>query len=166
MRHLKSGRKLGRNSEHRDAMMSNMVASLVSEERIQTTDTRAKELRRIAEHLVTLAKRAEAAKHDPKLSPTTKTAKNVFYRRLAYRTLRNQELVNKLFDVITPRFLKLEDGKPWNGGYTRIIKVGNRHGDNAPVSFIEYIGAPLKRKIIKRQEEIPETPEETPENPS
>lgn len=165
MRHLKSGRKLGRNSEHRDAMMSNMVASLVSEERIKTTDTRAKELRRVAEHLVTLAKRAETAKQNTDLSPTVKTAKNVFYRRLAYRTLRNQDLVNKLFDEITPRFLKLEDGKPWNGGYTRIIKIGNRNGDNAPLSFIEFIGAPLKRKVIKRQEEpLPEpTPEETPE---
>ena len=165
MRHRKSGRKLGRNSEHRDAMMSNMVSSLVAEERIQTTDARAKELRGLAEHLVTIAKRAETAKHDPKLQPTAKTAANVFYRRMAYRTLRNQDLVNKLFDVITPRFLKLENGKPWGGGYTRIIKVGNRHGDNAPISLIEFIGAPVKRKIIKpKEEEIADDTEGTPES--
>lgn len=158
MRHLKSGRKLSRNSEHRHAMLSNMVASLVAEERIKTTDTRAKELRRVAEHLVTIAKRAAAAKADPKLNQAAISAKNVFYRRLAFETLRNQELVNKLFDELTPRFQKLPDGKPWGGGYTRIVKVGRRNGDNAPISLIEFIGAPIKRKAIQAPEEAPAAP--------
>lgn len=149
MRHQKSGRKLGRNSEHRRAMLSNMAASLVEEERIQTTDTRAKELRRVAEHLITLAKRAEAAKADPALGEAAKAAAGVHYRRLAFRTLRRHELVKKLFDVLTPRFAKLPDGRVWGGGYTRIIKVGRRLGDNAPVSMIEFIGAPVKVRVVK-----------------
>lgn len=160
MRHLKAGRKLGRNSEHRRAMLSNLAASLVSEERLITTDTRAKELRRVAEHLITLAKRAEAAKASAELSEAEKVAAGVHYRRLAFRTLKNETLVKKLFDVLTPRYAKLKDGRPWGGGYTRILKVGRRVGDNAPTALIEFIGAEVKRKVIKR---APEAPAEAPE---
>jgi large subunit ribosomal protein L17 len=134
-------------------MLNNMAASLVAEERIKTTDTRAKELRRVAEHLITLAKRAEQAKADPQLQPAEKTAAGIHYRRLVFRTLKNHGLVQKLFDELTPRFLKLEDGRPWGGGYTRIVKVGRRQGDNAPISLIEFIGAKPKVKIINRAEE-------------
>jgi large subunit ribosomal protein L17 len=141
-------------------MLSNLAASLVAEERLITTDTRAKELRRVAEHLVTLAKRAEAAKADAQLSEAQKTAAGVHYRRLVFRTLKNEALVKKLFEVITPRFMKLPDGKPWGGGYTRVLKVGRRVGDNAPTALIEFIGAEVKRKIIKR---APEPEADAPE---
>src|SRR5262249_7285720 len=124
-------------------MLSNLAASLVAEERLTTTEARAKELRRVAEHLVTLAKRATAASGDKGLSEAQKIAAGIHYRRLVFRTLRKHELVKKLFDEITPRFAKLPDGRPWGGGYTRILKVGRRQGDNAPVSLIEFIGAEI-----------------------
>jgi large subunit ribosomal protein L17 len=116
MRHLKSGRKLNRTPSHRKAMLSNMAMSLLQHERIQTTDAKAKEVRRVAERLITLAKKGGLAN-----------------RRLAYRTVRDQEILTKLFEEIGPRYAE----RP--GGYTRIIKVGNRRGDNAPVSLIELV---------------------------
>jgi large subunit ribosomal protein L17 len=149
MRHQKSGRKLGRNSTHRHAMMSNLAASLVAEERITTTDARAKELRRVAEHLVTLARRASKTTG----SDAEKAAAGVHYRRLVQETLGKQDLVKKFFDEIVPRVSKQDDGKPRNGGYTRILKVRRRAGDNAPLSLIEFLGAPIKAKVIKRKEE-------------
>lgn len=116
MRHNKSGRRLGRNSSHRKAMLRNMVTSLLDHERITTTDARAKEVRKIAEKLITLGKRGD-----------------LHARRQALSVVFDKKIVAKLFDRLAPRF----QDRP--GGYTRIIKVGNRLGDNAPVSIIELV---------------------------
>jgi large subunit ribosomal protein L17 len=117
MRHLNSGRKLGRTSAHRTALFRNMATSLFRHERIETTDAKAKELRSYAEKLITLAKRGD-----------------LHARRQAYQDIRDQEVLAKLFADIGPRF------KTRNGGYTRIIKSRIRKGDNAPISIIELVG--------------------------
>jgi large subunit ribosomal protein L17 len=117
MRHLKSGRKLSRNSSHRWALMRNLVTSLLRDEKIQTTDPKAKELRRWADRVITLGK--EGSLHA---------------RRRALGIVQDKAVVRKLFDTIAPRF------KDRAGGYTRIIKVGWRRGDAAPVSLIELVG--------------------------
>ncbi|MBN1140704.1 MAG: 50S ribosomal protein L17 [Deltaproteobacteria bacterium] len=116
MRHNNSGRRLGRNTSHRQAMMRNMVTSLIEHERITTTDNRAKELRKIAERMVTLGKRSD-----------------LHARRLAREIVRDPKMVTKLFNLIGPRFQNRQ------GGYTRIIKIGNRLGDNARLSRIEFV---------------------------
>ncbi len=116
MRHNKSGRRLGRNSSHRKAMLRNLVTSLLDHERITTTDARAKEVRKLAEKMITLGKRGD-----------------LHARRQALSVIFDKTVVAKLFDRLAPRY---EDRK---GGYTRIIKVGNRAGDNASVSIIEFV---------------------------
>ncbi|WOG27457.1 50S ribosomal protein L17 [Endozoicomonas sp. 8E] len=119
MRHRKSGRKLNRNSSHRKAMFKNMTASLVEHEVIKTTLPKAKELRRVAEPLITLAKEDSVAN-----------------RRLAFDRLRNKETVGKLFSELGPRF------KERPGGYIRILKCGFRKGDNAPMAIVELLDRP------------------------
>ena len=114
MRHLKSGRKLNRNSSHRHAMFRNMVTSLLLHEHLHTTDAKAKELRRFAERIITLGKRG-----------------TLHARRQALSFVRSRRVVAKLFDDIAPRFSE----RP--GGYTRITKIGIRRGDAAPISLIE-----------------------------
>lgn len=117
MRHLKKGRKLNRTSTHRRAMLRNMATSLFRHERIETTHPKAKELRGYAERLITLAKKGDLSA-----------------RRRAFRDIRDQEVLRKLFGDIAERF----DGRP--GGYTRVTKVRYRRGDNAPISIIELVG--------------------------
>jgi len=114
MRHLKSGRKLNRSSSHRHAMWRNMVTSLLQHEHLQTTDAKAKELRRWAERIITLGKRG-----------------SLHARRQALAFVRSRGVVAKLFDDIAPRF------RDRPGGYTRITKLGSRRGDAAPISLIE-----------------------------
>ena len=116
MRHRKSGKKLNRNSSHRQAMFRNMAVSLIEHEVIKTTVVKAKELRRFAEPLITLSK------EDP-----------VANRRLAFNRTRSKAAVGKLFSEIGPR------SKDRNGGYTRILKCGSRKGDSAPMAFIELV---------------------------
>jgi len=116
MRHRKSGRQLNRNSSHRKAMFSNMANSLLDQEIIKTTLPKAKELRRVAEPLITMAK-----------------ADSVANRRLAFSRLRDKEMVGKLFTELGPRF------KDRPGGYTRIMKCGFRSGDAAPMAYIELV---------------------------
>jgi large subunit ribosomal protein L17 len=116
MRHLKAGKKLGRTSSHRLATMRNMVTSFLQHEQIETTDAKAKELKRLADKMVSLGKRGD-----------------LHARRQAMSILRDESVGKKLFDDIAPRF------KDRSGGYTRILKVGRRHGDNAPVSIIELV---------------------------
>lgn len=116
MRHRKTGRKLGRNSSHRRALFRNMVTSLFEHERIQTTDAKAKEVRRIAERLITLGKRGGLHAH-----------------RQAVAYVRDKGVVAKLFSEISPRYAQ----RP--GGYTRIVKIGARRGDNAPMSVLELV---------------------------
>ena len=115
MRHNKSGRKLNRNSSHRKAMFSNMANSLFDHEIIKTTLPKAKELRRVAEPIITLAKTDSVAN-----------------RRSAFAKLRDKEMVGKLFNELAPRY------KDRPGGYTRILKCGFRSGDAAPMAYIEY----------------------------
>jgi len=119
MRHRKSGRHLNRNSTHRKAMFSNMANSLFEHEIIKTTLPKAKELRRVAEPLITMAKEDSAAK-----------------RRLAFSRLRDKAAVGKLFNELGPRY------KQRPGGYTRIMKCGFRPGDAAPMAYIELIDRP------------------------
>jgi len=133
MRHRKSGRKLNRNSAHRTAMFKNMTASLVEHEVIKTTLPKAKELRRVAEPLITLAKNDSVAN-----------------RRLAFDRLRNKETVGKLFNELGPRYSE----RP--GGYTRILKCGYRAGDNAPMAYIELVGRPLSDVEAEPEVEIVE----------
>ena len=116
MRHNKSGKRLGRNSSHRKAMMRNMVTSLFAHEKITTTDIRAKELRKIADKMITLGKRGD-----------------LHARRQALQVIRDRKVVGKLFDLVAPRY------KDRPGGYTRIIKLGQRTGDNASLSLIELV---------------------------
>lgn len=120
MRHRKSGRKFSRTSAHRKAMFRNMTASLVEHELIKTTLPKAKELRRVAEPLITLSKNDSVAN-----------------RRLAFSRLRDDAAVAKLFDELGPRY----NERP--GGYLRILKCGFRAGDNAPMAFVELVGRPL-----------------------
>lgn len=119
MRHRKSGRQLNRNSSHRKAMFRNMSASLFEHELIKTTLPKAKELRRVAEPLITLAK--------------TDTVAN---RRLAFDRLRDRALVTKLFNELGPRY----NERP--GGYLRILKCGLRAGDKAPMAYVELVDRP------------------------
>ena len=119
MRHHKIGRALGRNSSHRKAMFANMAVSLFTHEQIRTTLPKAKELRRVAEPLITLAKTPSVAN-----------------RRLAYARLRDREAVSKLFDTLGPRF------QDRAGGYTRILKCGPRSGDNAPMAYVQLLDRP------------------------
>ncbi len=119
MRHQKSGRKLGRNSSHRKAMYRNMAASLFRHETIKTTLPKAKELRRVAEPLITLAKQDGVSR-----------------RRLAYSRLRDDVAVGKLFNELGPRF------KDRPGGYLRILKMGYRAGDAAPMALVQLLDQP------------------------
>ena len=119
MRHRKSGRQLNRNSSHRKAMFQNMTVSLLNHEIIKTTLPKAKELRRVAEPIITLGKKPSLAN-----------------RRLAFNRLRDREMVVKLFDVLGPRYAQR------NGGYLRILKSGFRQGDNAPMALVELMDRP------------------------
>ena len=116
MRHNNTGRRLGRKPDHRAHMMRNMVTSFLEHERITTTDTRAKELRKVVERMITLGKRGE-----------------LHARRQALQVIRDEKVVAKLFDLIAPRY----QDRP--GGYTRIIKLNPRVGDRAPMAVIELV---------------------------
>jgi len=120
MRHRKSGRQLNRNSSHRKAMFRNMAVSLFEHEVIKTTLPKAKELKRVAEPLITLAKNDSVAN-----------------RRLAFARTGSKEMVGKLFSDIGPRYAE----RP--GGYTRILKCGYRAGDAAPMAFVELVDRPI-----------------------
>jgi len=116
MRHRKSGRKLGRSTSHRRALFRNLVTSLLEHERIETTDAKAKDLRRVAERMITLGKRGD-----------------LHARRLAMRTIQSKVVTAKVFEVLAERFRDRE------GGYTRVMKVRTRVGDAAPMSIIELV---------------------------
>lgn len=119
MRHRNSNRKLNRTSSHRQAMLRNMATSLLRYEVIRTTLPKAKELRRVAEPLITLSKNATLAN-----------------RRLAFNRLRDRDVVGKLFSELGPRY------QARNGGYLRILKCGFRNGDNAPMALVELVDRP------------------------
>jgi large subunit ribosomal protein L17 len=142
MRHRKSGRQLNRNSSHRQAMFRNMATSLIECEVIKTTLPKAKELRKVAEPLITLAKEDSVAN-----------------RRLAFARTRSKAAVGKLFTELGPRY----QARP--GGYTRILKCGFRTGDAAPMAYIELVGRPIAEvedfdADLAGAEEVVETVEE------
>ena len=126
MRHRHSGRQLNRNSSHRKAMFKNMTISLVEHELIRTTLAKAKELRRVAEPLITLSRKDSVAN-----------------RRLAFRRLGNKEAVGKLFSELGPRY----EGRP--GGYIRILKCGYRAGDKAPMAYVELVDRPQTAVLVE-----------------
>lgn len=130
MRHRKSGRHLNRTSSHRQAMFKNMAVSLIEHELIKTTLPKAKELRRVAEPLITLAKTDSVAN-----------------RRLAFARTRSKAAVGKLFTDLGPRF----QDRP--GGYIRILKAGFRTGDNAPMAYVELIGRPQAEEVEVNEED-------------
>jgi large subunit ribosomal protein L17 len=124
MRHNKSGKRLGRNTPHRTAMLRNMVTSLFDHEKITTTDARAKELRKVVDRMITLGKRGD-----------------LHARRQVLSVIRDQKIVAKLFDQIGPRY------KDRPGGYTRIVKIGSRLGDNAPQSIIALVEEEITSQV-------------------
>jgi large subunit ribosomal protein L17 len=128
MRHQKTGKKLGRNSGHRKAMFRNMATSLFKHEQLVTTDAKAKELRPIAEKIISLAKRGD-----------------LHARRQAFSYLKDKTLTHRLFEEIKDRYLDRQ------GGYVRIVKKGNRKGDGAPISIIQLLpGEEVKKKAKKK----------------
>ena len=131
MRHRHSGRQLNRNSSHRKAMFKNMSVSLFDHELIRTTVAKAKELRRVSEKLITLAK-----------------VDSVANRRLAFARLRDRDAVTKLFTELGPRYAN----RP--GGYTRILKCGFRTGDKAPMAFVELVDRPIVEATVETAEEV------------
>lgn len=130
MRHRKSGRQLNRNSAHRQAMFKNMAVSLFEHELIKTTLPKAKELRRVAEPLITLAKEDSVAN-----------------RRLAFSRTRSKAAVGKLFNELGPRYAN----RP--GGYIRILKCGFRAGDNAPMAYVELVDRPADADAVEAAED-------------
>ena len=149
MRHRQKGRKLGRKKSHRELMLRNLVVSLFLNESVRTTLAKAKEARKLAEKLLTWGKRGD-----------------LHSRRLALRYVSDATVVKKIFDVLAPRF----EGR--NGGYTRIIKLGPRRGDNAPMAMLELIekteeaeekkAARRARKEARREAELKAEQEEEP----
>ena len=126
MHHGKAGSKLGRTSSHKEAMLRNMVTSIIKHERIRTTDMKAKELRKVAEKMITLGKKG-----------------SLHARRQALAVVRDKDMVSKLFGELTERYRNRA------GGYTRIVKAGYRFGDNAPVSILEFIPDEKKKEKAK-----------------
>lgn len=133
MYHRIAGRKLGRKADHKVALMKNLITSLIVHERIETTEAKAKELKKLADKMVTLGKKGDMAA-----------------LRLALKNIRSKEAVGKLFKEIAPRFTTR------NGGYTRVLKYRNRKGDGAPTAIIEWVGTmpkPAKPSAKKASEE-------------
>ncbi len=130
MRHRKAGRKLGRTSSHRDAMLRNMVTSLLEQERIVTTVPKAKEARRVAEQMITLGKRGD-----------------MHARRQALSYIRSKAIVAKLFDELSSQYAERQ------GGYTRIIRTGTRAGDAAPMAILELVNYQEGNKAVEAVQE-------------
>ena len=123
MRHLKKGRSLHRKSSHRKALLCNLAVSILTNGRVQTTEAKAKEVRGLVDRIITWGKRGD-----------------LHARRLAARQVRSRTIVKKIFDELAPRY------RDRPGGYTRIMKMGFRHGDNAPVVLMELVDHPLPDK--------------------
>ncbi|MDZ7370880.1 MAG: 50S ribosomal protein L17 [candidate division KSB1 bacterium] len=148
MRHLKSGRKLGRTYSHRKALLANIATSLLEHKSITTTTEKAKEARSVVERLITFAKKGDLAS-----------------RRQVLRVVRNKALVKELFETIAPMYADRQ------GGYTRVIKIGNRRGDNASMAVFELVGfenlkmEKIEKKRQKREEKAKKKAKEAGEEP-
>ena len=157
MRHKNSGRQFSRNSSHRRAMLRSLTANLIAHERIETTDAKAKELRRVAERVITKARRLGEVAYTPqdKLSLADRARRHAAQQQVAkflqrFATIDNGDDDAKKIDLIEKVFVELAQRyKDRAGGYTRITKVGNRRGDNAPISIIELVGADEEKKSDK-----------------
>jgi len=159
MRHRKSGRRLGRNAPHRKAMYRNMATSLLEHGRIQTTDAKAKELRRVVEKLITLSTRVTptaiaAADGD---AARRLTERRLHAVRQARVWVKDRTVLQKLFSEYSEQF----EGRP--GGYTRITKIGRRNGDNAPMSIIELVEEAFEPGKAKATASAPAAPESVEE---
>ena len=143
MRHARAGNRLSRTSEHRKALLSNMACSVLEYGRIRTTLAKAKVSRRVVDRLISLGKEG-----------------SVHSRRQAYRILKDRKVVKRLFADIAPRFLDCQ------GGYTRIFKLGERHGDNAMVALLELTRVPVEPTKTKAKTAAKETPAPQPPTPS
>jgi large subunit ribosomal protein L17 len=143
VRHRKSGRKLGRDASHRKALYANLTGALIEHGRIKTTVAKAKEVRPVAEQMITLGRRG-----------------GVHSRRQALKFLRSQDVVHKLFSEVGPRF------KDREGGYSRIVRIGPRLGDAAEMAYLELVDftpeAPPPRRRRRREEEVEEEPQAEP----
>ena len=128
MRHRRAGKKLGRSASHRDAMMRNMVTSFLKDEKVITTDMKAKLLKSLTDKMVTLGKQGD-----------------LHARRQVAMIVRDRTASKKLFEEISPRFQDRQ------GGYTRAVKIGNRHGDNAPISVVEFVAKPEEKPKAKKK---------------
>jgi len=141
MRHQKSGRRLNRNAPHRKAMFSNMVASLIKHGRIETTEAKAKELRRFAEPVITWAVSVAPLEMQGRAKQSAADkAKIVHAIRMARRVVKDDEAIDKLFHEIAPGYLSRA------GGYTRVLKTRNRVGDAAPMAFVELMPGEVPKK--------------------
>ncbi len=163
MRHLKSGRRLGRNSSHRKAMYRNMVTSLMLHGRIRTTQAKAKELRKVADRIITLGKRVPPSSLDGLEGDALTKAKatRLAAIRRARRWVNNPEALNKVFSDYSERF------KERPGGYTRVLRAGYRVGDNAPMAVVELVGESVVIEVDGDEDEsveaaAPDTTEATP----
>ena len=154
MRHRVAHRKLGRVTEHRIALLRNQAEALLRHERIETTVPKARELRPFVERLITIAKRSlkdkdgNGAAVAPAAAARAAKIRTMTARRLVEADLHNKKVVAKLFDTIAPRF----EGRP--GGYTRLLKVGNRRGDNAEVAQVELVGSEYNPALDKPEPEV------------
>jgi large subunit ribosomal protein L17 len=154
MRHRVAHRKLGRVTEHRIALLRNQAEALLRHERIETTVPKARELRPFVERLITIAKRSlkekdgNGASLAPAVAARAAKIRTMTARRLVEADLHNKAVVTKLFDTIAPRF----EGRA--GGYTRLLKVGNRRGDNAEVAQVELIGSEYNPALDKPEAEV------------
>ncbi len=135
MRHRKAGKKLGRNSSHRKAMFRNMVTSLIQHERLETTDVKARQLRPMAEKMITLAKRGD-----------------LHARRQALAYIRDKTITHRLFEQLKERYLDVQ------GGYVRIVKKGNRKGDGAPISIVQLLPLDEDKKKGKKKSKAERSP--------
>ncbi len=131
MRHIVAHRKLGRKTEHRMALMRNLLLGLVKNERVKTTLEKAKELRHFADRVITYGKKG-----------------TLHHKRLAFKLIPDHSLVKKVFEDMAPKFLDR------NGGYTRILKLGKRIGDNAEMAIIEYVNYTFKPKRKKKEKKL------------
>src|SRR5438874_12869371 len=154
MRHGKHGRKFGRQSGPRHALFSNMVSSLIEHERIKTTDAKAKELRRVAERTISWATSVGNLVSNEKKDAHDQ-ARIVHAMRMAQRILKHKPSLHKLFNEIGPRLV----GRA--GGYTRVLKLGNRHGDAAPLSILELVD-----RVEEKEEQETSSPGESGEKPA
>ncbi|UCG52230.1 MAG: 50S ribosomal protein L17 [Candidatus Latescibacterota bacterium] len=161
MRHRVDHRKLGRTRSHRKAMLANMVTSLFDKERIQTTDAKAKEARRQAERLITRAKKGYTAYQEHQslkeagkdVESKQMQAEALAHWRVASRVVRNRAVLKKLFDKIAPLYMERD------GGYTRILRVATRQGDNAKTVLLELVGTEITREPARKKKKKAEAEE-------